>query len=142
MQSFPKKIVIDANILFSFFKKDSTRRKIIELMLDNECILVSPEFVIEELISDKDKIIRFSGIKNSEFFFIFSLLRKNIVTISKEEYASFFVEARKLSPHIKDVPYFALALNLDCPIWSDEKAFKQQSRIKILSTNKLLKFIP
>ena len=142
MQSFPKKIVIDANILFSFFKKDSTRRKIIELMLDNECILVSPEFVIEELISDKDKIIRFSGIKNSEFFFIFSLLRKNIVTISKEEYASFFVEARKLSPHIKDVPYFALALNLDCPIWSDEKAFKQQSRIKILSTNELLKFIP
>ena len=141
MQPFPKKIVIDANILFSFFKHDSTRRKIIELMLDNESIIASPEFVIEELTSDKDKIIKFSGIKNPEFFFIFSLLRKNIVTISKEEYASFFAEARKLSPHIKDVPYFALALNLDCPIWSDEKAFKLQSKIKVISTDELFKFV-
>ena len=41
----------------------------------------------------------------------------------------------------KDDPYFALALSLNCPIWSDEEAFKQQSRIKVFNTKKLSELI-
>ena len=37
-------------------------------------------------------------------------------------------EARKLSPHYKDAPYFALALSINSPIWSNEKKFEEQSK--------------
>ena len=37
--------------------------------------------------------------------------------------------------------YFALALKLDCPIWSNEKAFKKQSVVKAFSTSDLISFL-
>jgi predicted nucleic acid-binding protein len=46
-----------------------------------------------------------------------------------------------MRPHLKDVEYFALALKLDCPIWSNEKAFKKQSRVKVISTKELISFL-
>ena len=50
-------------------------------------------------------------------------------------------EAKVLAPHLKDVEYFALALKLDCPLWSNEKAFKKQSRVKVFSTSKLISLL-
>jgi predicted nucleic acid-binding protein len=48
-------------------------------------------------------------------------------------------EAKQLlGEHIKDIPYFALSLYLNCGIWSNEKRFKRQSRIKAVSTNLFL----
>jgi len=34
-----------------------------------------------------------------------------------------------------------LALKLDCPIWAQEKAFKEQSKVKIFSTSELISFL-
>ncbi|RLJ01631.1 MAG: hypothetical protein DRP10_03570 [Candidatus Aenigmatarchaeota archaeon] len=46
-------------------------------------------------------------------------------------------EAIKLAPHNKDVEYFALALKLGCAIWSNERDFKKQEVVKVLSTKEL-----
>ncbi|MCK4476655.1 MAG: hypothetical protein KAU16_08005 [Methanophagales archaeon] len=46
-----------------------------------------------------------------------------------------------MAPHLKDVEYFALALKLDFPIWSNEKAFKKQSVVKVFSTPDLFSFL-
>ena len=46
------------------------------------------------------------------------------------------------APHAKDVPYFALALSLNCPIWSDEKSFKKQNKVEVYSTaDVVIKFL-
>jgi len=50
-------------------------------------------------------------------------------------------EAKLLAPHLKDVEYFALALRFDFPIWSNEKAFKKQSKVKVFSTKDLIAFL-
>ena len=50
-------------------------------------------------------------------------------------------EAKEISPHLKDVEYFALALKLGCGIWSREKAFRDQSRVKVYSTGELLELL-
>ena len=47
----------------------------------------------------------------------------------------------KLAPHPKDAEYFALALRFVFPIWSNEKAFKKQSKVKVFSTSDLVSFL-
>lgn len=132
-------LVVDANILFSFFNSKSTRRDIIKSSSNLGIKLISPEFAFEELIKDKNRIQEYSGINETKFILFLSLLEKKIESVSKSEYDKYSSKAKEISPHIKDVPYFALALALNCPIWSDEKAFKKQGKVKVYSTPELLK---
>lgn len=136
-------LIVDASILFSFFNPDSARRLIIESAPSLGFKLISPDFAFGELADDKDEIQEYSEIKELEFIILFSLLEKKIESFSGDAYKDFLPEANKLSPHGKDVtknnPYFALALSLNCAIWSDEKAFKKQSKVKVLTTSELLK---
>ena len=136
-----KEIIVDANTLFSFFKPDSTRRHIFRELLKKECKFSSPDLLFNELESNKPKIIKFAHIDESDFSYLYRLLHNEIRTLSEESYSKFLPEANKISPHEKDIPYFALAIYLNCPLWSDEKAFKQQTKVKIFSTEELLREI-
>jgi len=143
LQEIPEKLILDANILFSFFKMDSTRRHVFRELLKQDCELFSPEFVFEELLSIKERIKKFSCIDESEFSYLFDLLKKQITQSSEEEYKEFLQEANKLSLHedARDDPYFALALRFNFPIWSDEVGFKKQNRVRIFSTQDLLELL-
>ena len=48
-------------------------------------------------------------------------------------------EAEKLTPDPDDMAYFALALKLNCAIWSDDKKLKEQDKIKVYHTYELSK---
>ena len=141
----PKQLIPDANILFSFFRMESERKRVMKELLALGCRLICPEFVFEELKNRKEKILRYSkNIDEIEFTYQLFLLQSEIKTFSEEKYRSFLSKAGKISPHGGDTkgdPYFALALFLDCPIWSDEKAFKEQAEIKIFSTKELLEML-
>ena len=135
-------LIVDASILFSFFNPDSARRLVIESSSGLGFNLISPDFAFDELTKDKDEIQKYSGISELEFIIFFSLLEKKIESFSNDMYKLFLSDANKISPHgkqTKDDPYFALALALNCAIWSDEKAFKKQSKIKVFNTPELLK---
>ena len=141
MISFPRSLIPDANILFSFFKSDSTRRHVFRDLLKHDVKFFDPRLIIEEILSEKGKIKRFSYINESEFLYLFNLLDKQIEKSNKDEFEKSITEARDIAPHEKDIPYFALALSLNMPIWSDEKAFKKQSKVKVLSTKDLLNLL-
>src|SRR3989338_2158165 len=119
-------LVIDANILFSFFNPKSARRRLIGALPRRGLKLVSPYFAFEELAKGKARIKEYAGIDEPAFIILFSLLENRIESVPEPEYSEFLLKAKNLAPHIKDVPYFALALLLNCPIWSDEKSFKEQ----------------
>lgn len=138
----PKYLVIDANIIFSFFKQKSARRYLIDELLSRNCKLIVPNFVFEEILKRKDKVMKFSGIDSDEFDFLISILGDELILINEADYKKFLSEAHKISPHeseCKDDPYFACALAGDSCIWSDEKAFKNQSKVKVYSTKDLMK---
>lgn len=136
---FPKSLIVDANILFSFFKKESARRIVLEKLLKKGTKINVPYEVFLELSNNKDKIIRYSDISSSEFEILMSLLHKHVNAFSDEQFETFIKESIDLAPHKKDLEYFALSLSLkNCPIWSDETSFKEQSKIKIFSTKELL----
>lgn len=141
MDALPKFLIPDANTLFSFFNINSARRHVFRELLKHNAEFFAPEFLIEEILSEKDKIKESSGIDESEFSYLFSLLNKQLNKSTKEEFEKFLTEAIELAPHIKDASYFALALSLNCPIWSDENAFKKQSKVDVFSTKKLLELL-
>ena len=144
LPEIPEELVIDASILFSFFKANSSRRDVFKKLLEHESKLASPDFALKELSNNKPGIIKFANINKGEFDDILSELNRDLETLKSERYEAFLPEANRISPHgedTKDDPYFALALALNCAIWSDEAAFKQQSLIKVLNTKELLELL-
>ena len=134
------KLVVDANILFSFFRNNPVRFIIINSQSLN-LQLFSPSHGIDELRGNIPDLIKYSKLSNHEILSLIEKIKEFISVCSSSEYKEFESEAQKLSPHKsnKDVPYFALALKLNCSIWSNEPAFKKQSSIKIFNTEELRK---
>ena len=46
-----------------------------------------------------------------------------------------------ISPDADDTAYIALALHLNCPIWSNDKKLKKQDKVKVITTKELLEGI-
>lgn len=133
-------IVVDASILFSFFKPESFTRNLLKSAYLKGAKLIVPDFALDELYILKQKICRFCGIGGLEFIITFALLSEIIEVVPRREFKKFESKALKLLPeHTKDMPYFALALSSDCAIWSNEKRFKGQSKVDIFSTEEIKK---
>lgn len=136
-------LIVDASILFSFFKPDSDRRELLEALFIKGVRLIVPEYGLDEIFSLKEKICKYCGITEGDFSFSFILLLEVLEVIPEEEYKNFLPSGKVLLPkHPKDAPYFALALSLNIPIWSDEKRFKTQSKIKVLNSEEISKLDP
>ena len=134
------KLVVDTNILVSFFRPNPVSMITSNINLFN-LNLFSPEYVIEELNKNKKDILKYSKLSSEQFNKKLTELRQIIKIIRKFEYKRFKAQAQKLAPHDKDIPIFALALKLDCPIWSNELEFKNQNKINILSTRDMMELL-
>ena len=67
------------------------------------------------------------------------VIKNEIDFVPFKEFNMYEEEADKLAPHDKDVQYFALALSYgDAAIWSDEKAFKKQSKVRVFNTDDVI----
>ena len=132
-------LIVDANVLFSALIKRSFTFDLFESLSGGGFDLHSPQYLLEEIETKRNRLLEYSKLMPSELDFVAELLLGKIKIISKSEYESFLSEAKDLAPHIKDAAYFALALSLNCAIWSDEKAFKKQDKVKVYSTSELFK---
>ncbi|RLJ02049.1 MAG: hypothetical protein DRP10_02395 [Candidatus Aenigmatarchaeota archaeon] len=133
------KLVVDSNVLFSFFKKESSTRKIITLVELLELYTLKSR--IDELIKHKEEICSKSKITEEEFFKSLTELEIFVRIIDDKLVFKFGREAIKLAPHSEDAPLFALSLFFNCPIWSNEVAFKRQSKVKVFNTKELLELL-
>ena len=133
-------LTIDANILFALFNPKSFTRRFIILNRD-VLELYSPKFAIEEIERYKQDILEKFNLTEDNFEIIISFIRSIISFVDLEFYKERLIEAKRISPDIKDVEYFALALKLNCPIWSNDKVLKNQKTVKVLSTNELIEIL-
>mgnify|MGYP001559162072 CR=1 FL=1 len=133
-------LVIDTNIFISALIKESTIRKII---LDSEHIFLFPEYEFQEIYKNKDEILEKSGYSEIEFIRIISILLNKMKIINYEEICNYYDEAFHIMHKIDsdDIIFIATAIAFDCPIWSDDKHFKQQNQIKTLTTKEILELI-
>lgn len=129
-------LVVDANVLFAaLIGKGKTQ----ELFFENKIKLVAPLKLIVEFENNKELIAERGNVSVQELMESFQILKEKIELYPTDDIPSDIrLKAEKLSPHRKDVPYFALALHLGCAIWSREDDFKKQGEIKIYSTSELV----
>jgi len=132
------RVVADANVLFSFFKKDSATRAILTFPTLS---CSSPAFAISELAKYKETIILKAKISESGFGLSLSALGDIVDFIPLKEFTDFIPEAVKISPDPADVQYIALSLMLECPLWSNDKKLRDQKEVAVLSTSELLKLL-
>lgn len=133
------RLVADTNELFSFFNEKSKSR---ELSLRPKLDLFSPAFALDELGEHKSEILERFSLSNLQFSLIRRLLTVTIRFVDSVEYSGFLSRAIELSPDPDDVDFFALALKLDCPIWSeDRKMGHGQSHVKVISTQELVELV-
>lgn len=127
-------LVIDANVLFATFVKDGTTARL--FFLDG-LHLFAPEFLLEEFGKYEGKIRAKTHRDARDFEEVLATFRNRITFIAMADVINFLVEAESISPDPKDVPYLAVAIKLDIPIWSNDKHFKDQERIKVYATHDL-----
>ena len=79
-----------------------------------------------------------------EYEKLFRTLFENIALVDTENFIDKLEEGKEImaSIDIEDVPFIALALSIgNDGIWSDDKHFQQQKKIKIWKTEEIIKMI-
>lgn len=131
------RLVIDTNIIISALIKDSVTRRI---LADQKFQFVIPEFALSEIDKYKEEIISKSGLNKTNYNLLLTEIMENVDVIPAVEINK-VSEAIKIMDHIdpKDTVFIALALSIhNDGIWSDDKHFDQQNKIKVWKTKDLL----
>lgn len=128
-------LVVDTNILFSFFWRNSLVRQILTFP---DAKFISPEIAFRELKKYSSLIINKAGLSKKEFISEFSKLKSIIKIPFKKDYKDFIEKAEKISPDRDDSDFLALCLKLNLPLWSNDKKLKEQDKVVILNTKDVL----
>lgn len=128
-------LVVDANPVISILIRPGLP---VDLIYLEKLSLIAPGLLFEEIKKNKREIIAKSSLDEKEVDRFISILRKKISVIPGEEYLAFREKAESICPDDKDVIYFALALSLQCSLWSNEKKLKSQDEVTVYATHELI----
>ena len=126
--------VVDANIVFATLIQEGKNYK---LLFRKEFHLFTPDYIIAEIEKHREEILTKTKRSPAEFEQVLEILKRRITLIPMEKLIPFVEQAETLTPDPDDMAYFALALKLNCSLWSNDKVLKQQSRIKVYNTNEV-----
>ncbi len=132
------KVTVDANILFACLIKDEQTRK---TWFSQELRLYAPEFIIDEFLKYKELLRKKSGYNTLEFDRLLKIVISQVRLVPDKELAPFLPAAASLISDQNDLLYMACALKEDTIIWSNDKEFKKQARIKTKTTTEMIKEI-
>lgn len=109
-----------------------------DLLLSDEIDAVAPEWILFEVGKYWKELSIKSGLSEEDLDDVLSLVREQMTILSVGKYSAMLSTAKDISPDIKDAEYLALALKLNCPIWSEDKLLKRQDKVVVLNTKELL----
>jgi predicted nucleic acid-binding protein len=127
-------LVVDTNIIFSALIPEQSRIR--DLFFESDFLFYAPNFLIYEIYAHKEKLLENSKLNEQEFYIILNNLLECIqfVPIALIDQAS-RKKAYMLCKDIdeKDTPFVALAIYLNIPLWTGDKALKVGLKKKTLN---------
>ena len=135
------RIVIDTNRIMAAVLKESVTRKII---FSKKINFVTPDGVKEEVIKYKNYLSEKTGLNSDEIETLFSKLMNYIRIIPTNTIQPYMEKADSIMRDIdlKDSIFIACALAVKCEgIFSHDKHFEKQNKIKIWKIEDLLEII-
>jgi predicted nucleic acid-binding protein len=130
------KFVVDTNIILSALIKDSLSREILTNFNFN---FFTPSFALSEIMKYKEYICKKASITGEQFNSILKKIFEYVTIISLNDYISHINESREFIEDADDVSFLACAIALNSNIWSDDKHFKKQKKVKVFTTNEFVK---
>ncbi|MBI4043655.1 MAG: hypothetical protein HY393_02510 [Candidatus Diapherotrites archaeon] len=130
-------LVVDANILFAALIRDGTTRSI---LLFSGHDFYAPEYTLKEFQEKIPELTKKTKLSEEELNELVDELVQaaGITLIPFEDFKSQKKRAIEVTPDEKDIAYIALALHLNCPLWSNDKALQEQSAVKVLTTKEII----
>ncbi|MEI7961330.1 MAG: PIN domain-containing protein [archaeon] len=128
-------LVIDANIAIAAIISKSKTFQLINFGFNE---LISPEFLIEEIIEHKIEVLKKAKLTECEFDEKINFLKSKITFIDLKQFEEFLISAASICPDKDDILYFALSLKMSVPIWSNDASLKKQNMIKVITTMELI----
>jgi predicted nucleic acid-binding protein len=120
------KIVVDTNIIFKALRLPYTSLR--ETLSLSDYQFFAPKFLLVEIFKHKDKILS-NNIQLEDDLYEYLNLLLNQISFVNEDFVSIgsYLEAYRLCKGIdeKDVPFVALAIELECPLWTYDMPLKQ-----------------
>lgn len=140
------KLVIDSNILFTFFWKNSILR---DILSKKNIQLYAPEYALEEIDKYKEEIRRKTKITQEEFKEIKAELKIRIQFIALGEYRDFLKEIKlpkettrgKNEEILNDIDFLALAIKFEYPLWSNDHLLKKQKQVTVITTKEIIEIL-
>ena len=130
------RLVVDANILFAALLREGDTA---ELLIYSDLALFAPETLFREFEKYEHMLEARSTHIQPTFQEVLKLIRKRVAII--EVLPEYFRAAEQFSPDLKDSAYLALALQLNIPLWTNDKVLQRQQRGQIYATAELLNFL-
>jgi predicted nucleic acid-binding protein len=129
--------VVDTNILFTFFWKNSTTRKIFN---ETEIRLFSPKYALDEIIKYSGEIQSKTKITKDDFEKIYQEILKRVRFFPREFYQDNVFNFKKVIDE-KDIDFIALSFKLKIPLWTNDKELKQENSIKVINTREVIELL-
>jgi len=134
------KLVVDTNVLITFFWKNSTFNKIIH---DKNLHLYAPAYALTEINKYAHHIQKKTGLSALRFKKLRNELYEHVQFMPFDEYASYFLTAQEMGKgltkeqyelFLDDLDFIACAFAWGCPLWSNDKLLKEKTKIEVLTT--------
>jgi predicted nucleic acid-binding protein len=120
-----KLIVPDSNIIFRALRSPHSRTR--EILLREDCLFLTPNFLFAEIFKYKEKILLRSPATAVEVYEYLTLMLRRIHFVN-EELVSLGnrIQAHRLCGDIdeKDTPFLALTLELEAKLWTSDEELK------------------
>ena len=128
-------LIIDNNILFSLMNPFSMNSFLFDKI---EGEIFATDFIIKEFKKYKKECFKKSKLSEKEFNKRKKIIFSKINFIKFKDFRTFVKNAKEFCPDEDDVFYFALALKLNLPIWSNDKELKRQEKVIVLNTEEII----
>lgn len=134
------KIIVNTNRIIAALVKDSVSRKI---LCQADLDFLGIRFSEKEISANKAFILKKAKISEEEFENIHAMVTRRIIFLDDGLISLKMDEAREIMSNIDpdDAPFIAAALSSGADIWSDDKHFLRQDRVKIWTTVDLMKIL-
>jgi len=120
-----RKVVVDTNILFAALRVKSSAIR--NILVSSDITFYSPNFLMTELFKHKERILNKSKLTEEETYETLTKLFTSIHFVSEDSLSTGnLIAAYRLCNEIdeKDTPFVALALELECEIWTNDEVLK------------------
>jgi predicted nucleic acid-binding protein len=118
-------VILDTNILFRALRSRSESLR--DILLSSTYRFVAPKYLIVELFKHKTRIVANTNVQEDEILIYLHEILRRIEFVDEEIISTgSYVEAFRLCREVdeNDLPFVALALELDAKIWTNDEALK------------------